>query len=90
MFLSLKKTSLSTSLQDNIFFFDSSNQILKDEDIQEQNKRSVKDSIIFIKYFDPTDNLDHINYENNNVQTALKLDIESYAFAKIHPESMAN
>ena len=56
MFQSLKKTSLSTSLQDNIFFFDSSNQILKDEDIQEQNKRSVKDSILFIKYFDPTDN----------------------------------
>ena len=40
----------------HFFFFDSSNQILKDEDIQEQNKRSVKDSILFIKYFDPTDN----------------------------------
>ena len=57
------------------YTFDDSSLILKDEDIQEQNKKSVKDSILFIKYFDPTDNLDHINYENNNVQTALKLDL---------------
>mgnify|MGYP004591701355 CR=1 FL=1 len=51
-------------------------EVLKDEDIQEQNKSSIKDSILFVKYFDPSDNLDHINYENNNVQMALKLDLE--------------
>lgn len=47
----------------------------KEENVQEQNKANVKENILFVKYFDATDNLYHINYENNNVQTALRMDI---------------
>ena len=48
----------------------------KEENINDQYKKSVKESILFVKYFNSTDNLNLINYENDNVQTALKLDIE--------------
>ena len=48
----------------------------EEEDIQEQNKKSVKSNIVFVKYFDQKENLSLINYENNNTNTTLKLDIE--------------
>ena len=48
----------------------------EEEDIQEQNKKSVKSNIIFVKYFNPSDNLDLIDYENNDSYTTLKLDLE--------------
>ena len=48
----------------------------EEEDVQEQYKKSVKSNIIFVKYFDQKDKLNHINYENNNANTTLKLDIE--------------
>lgn len=47
----------------------------KEENIQSQNKTNVKINVLFVKYFNATDDLHHINYENNNVQTALKMDI---------------
>ena len=31
---------------------------------------------MFVKYFNDTDKLNHISYENNNANTTLKLDIE--------------
>ena len=38
--------------------------------------KGVRSSIMFVKYFNDTDKLNHISYENNNANTTLKLDIE--------------
>ena len=46
------------------------------ENVNDQYKKSVKDSIVFVKYFSPSDNLSLLNYENNDSQTTLKLDLE--------------
>lgn len=48
----------------------------EEEDIQEVNKKAVKEAILFVKYFSSSDNLTLFNYENNNTQSALRLDIE--------------
>ena len=46
------------------------------QNINEQVKYSTGDKILFVKYFDPkTEDLNAICYENNNIATALKMDL---------------
>lgn len=53
-------------------------EILKEENIKELYKNNMKEGIIFLKYFDRNDDINNINYENNNIDTGPKLDIERF------------
>lgn len=51
---------------------------LKNEDIKKYYKENMKEGIIFLKYFDRNDDINNINFELNNVETAMKFDLDQF------------
>lgn len=47
----------------------------EDEYVNDQTKDSKSERILFLKYFNKDDDLNHINYENNSSNTSLKMDL---------------
>ena len=49
--------------------------MFKKEPINDKIKNSPGEKILFLKYFDKNEDLNFINYENNNANTTLKMDL---------------
>lgn len=47
----------------------------RDENINEQTKENRRERILFLKYFNKDDDMNYINYENNDINTTLKMDL---------------
>ena len=59
-----------------IFNRNTANEIIfEDEHINDLTKSSIGEKILFVKYFGKDDELNCINYENNNINTTQKIDL---------------